>query len=1714
MRKLTLALITLITLSASAQTEKTQSLGTKTNSIEVLGGLYADSGFYMPYRAISWTPYRAGAIQLHTGNKLPYYWDGTMWLPFVDTLKLTTRYTVDSLKGDYIRNQYAIREVKKAKFDSANVKTLRIGDSLGVGIKLTNSPLGWASTNGSGNLFMVADGYASNGTLPANKPYISFSFGSSGGSGTARGIGVAMVDTLGVAAWQWNPQYLQNSSNARWAGQVFTPDVTRAGLNWGYGNGVIINTAGTNVYDFNTPGTSILNDSTIKLPNIKTYSSGGNKAVVWNSITKRLELANSSSSEIPADFSLSAIGSSPNANGASYSSTTGLFNLQPASRSFGGVITTGSQPFQGQKRWFSSTDTIATWYIDTTVRSILYANGIQSWKLNNGATESGYIGYSTPIGTPGIIFNNAAGTGRSQIRQYVDTGGIAIGSESGSGVIPGNSLVVLNNGHTFVTGFSGSTQGPPLVTDRGALLQVGDPVISLGDVSRLSFAAQDILYTSNRNSINTGIWSFVGSNDVSGYPFYSGRRGRGTMSAPSAVLIGDTLGKVGFGVFDGSVWQPFNSASFNVISDGNASPGSTPTKFTLGTTPAGSETQQTRFEIGSNGQLKANAYGIGTFTGTAAKWAAFTSSGNVIEVDPPSAASETMNAVADIPALLAYSGTATTLAVKDATRGGIFNIYPSATTGYTADNGLVFHLSDGRWAVRDISQMSMLHVEWFDVTGSGSDETTNFQAAINAAQTLKYGLALQRKTYVANIQITGQLYLEGNGAGITPATNTATIYIRHGSVPLIIKNLTCAQSTVSRAWTQADGIYIDGNGSSEDYITIDNVQFTGCAGYGLYAVGNSTSNGFVQRLHVTNSKFVQCQYAGLRAEGVCLEWQIIGCFFNQSGQGGALPVTSDQLTHPASPSREFRRGAVELLRWYDADNSANNSLTPNRINFIGDNFIPYDTTVANRQIASVYVSAGNSVVIQGSNFELSHPAVWAAREDGVGDGNYATSANSLLLIGNTIRINSGDIANPQPMVLNDGFRNMVMENNIIRGVGTPTVYAVVLNRWDGTGANYFGPFDYKRNNRVTGISIKDTSAYNGGHYVKYLANTYAATSSISGTTSKYAVSMQGSRMRVVSSSGGQGIDAISTDSNIFDVMDGTTVTLEAYKTSTRSVILHHNSDDGNGGGVKLKGRLLLSDAADETMSSDDQSVVLEYHESDSAWHEVGKNFQGIPVNKHYALLSDLDATTLYGGTYYIKQGTTAGTYPSGFGATATGTLLVLTSAADNKWIASTAGVNQTQILWQNNSNTGWYRNYSGSSGTYSSWVQFNSGASTVGTFSNTATANGLDITSGVITLHAADASNPGALSTGTQTLPGTYTLQNTLTSRAIVPSASNTYDLGSNASLYATAYINNIRGGSTATAFTFKQATSERARFAATTGNLLIGTTTDDGVTGHLLQVAGSITGTANIISGTNGNGYIELNSQSPSVPAAPTSAGNIRLYATGGGDLSWKNQNDGFSRKLAATLTADRVYTFPDADITVVGTSATQSLTNKTINANLNTVSNITNSNLSGSAGITYANLQQVSAHKMLVNNTASAATVAEDNFNHPGMQTYTGTITWDGTAPSGTTTHTYNWIQVGNMVTLNISLIYGTAGTTNTNVTMSLPADCPAPVQPTGASTASGGKWFPGYGYIDASTTGNPGNCRVSLQSDGAGGWKVAVIGASQSAKTAQVTVQYFIN
>jgi hypothetical protein len=159
----------------------------------------------------------------------------------------------------------------------------------------------------------------------------------------------------------------------------------------------------------------------------------------------------------------------------------------------------------------------------------------------------------------------------------------------------------------------------------------------------------------------------------------------------------------------------------------------------------------------------------------------------------------------------------------------------------------------------------------------------------------------------------------------------------------------------------------------------------------------------------------------------------------------------------------------------------------------------------------------------------------------------------------------------------------------------------------------------------------------------------------------------------------------------------------------------------------------------------------------------------------------------------------------------------------------------------------------------------------------------------------------------------------------------------------------------------------------------------------------------------------------------------------------------------------------------------------------------------------------KSMSAYSMRVNNTNATANATQTTYRSPGIQTYTGSITWTATtAPSGVTNHSYNWTQIGNLVTLNITLNYSVAGSTVSIAVMDLPSDCPNPVKPSGLTSANE-KLYTGSGRLSTSTTvvsvtQIPAEVNIRNNST-ATGFQVYVQNSSTlAARLAIVTIQYY--
>ena len=92
------------------------------------------------------------------------------------------------------------------------------------------------------------------------------------------------------------------------------------------------------------------------------------------------------------------------------------------------------------------------------------------------------------------------------------------------------------------------------------------------------------------------------------------------------------------------------------------------------------------------------------------------------------------------------------------------------------------------------------------------------------------------------------------------------------------------------------------------------------------------------------------------------------------------------------------------------------------------------------------------------------------------------------------------------------------------------------------------------------------------------------------------------------------------------------------------------------------------------------------------------------------------------------------------------------------------------------------------------------------------------------------------------------------------------------------------------------------------------------------------------------------------------------------GGDITNDNFNEIYSKLGDGTTLYS--LTFPNATDTIVARDTSDTLTNKTIDASNNTISNITNSMLSGSAGISNANLANSSF--TLVDESSTSSTIS----------------------------------------------------------------------------------------------------------------------------------------
>jgi len=158
----------------------------------------------------------------------------------------------------------------------------------------------------------------------------------------------------------------------------------------------------------------------------------------------------------------------------------------------------------------------------------------------------------------------------------------------------------------------------------------------------------------------------------------------------------------------------------------------------------------------------------------------------------------------------------------------------------------------------------------------------------------------------------------------------------------------------------------------------------------------------------------------------------------------------------------------------------------------------------------------------------------------------------------------------------------------------------------------------------------------------------------------------------------------------------------------------------------------------------------------------------------------------------------------------------------------------------------------------------------------------------------------------------------------------------------------------------------------------------------------------------------------------------------------------------------------------------------------------------------------KSIAAYSFQANNTNATANVSTFTFREQASQSLSSGITWNNTSPSGTQTHQYRWNQIGNLVTLYITLVYGTAGSNNSQVQIALPSDLPTPYSPTGLTSASNMLYY-GAANMATAVTGVITVTRPCMlrRNSANNGFEILVTAATAQAMTfVSITIQYFTN
>ena len=253
------------------------------------------------------------------------------------------------------------------------------------------------------------------------------------------------------------------------------------------------------------------------------------------------------------------------------------------------------------------------------------------------------------------------------------------------------------------------------------------------------------------------------------------------------------------------------------------------------------------------------------------------------------------------------------------------------------------------------------------------------------------------------------------------------------------------------------------------------------------------------------------------------------------------------------------------------------------------------------------------------------------------------------------------------------------------------------------------------------------------------------------------------------------------------------------------------------------------------------------------------------------------------------------------------------------------------------------------------------------------------------------------------------------------------------------------------------------------------------------------------------------------SANASPVIAAWNYVIAVASGDsleLMWATSNDNVVIK--ATAATSPHPSIPSAILTVTQQSGIMAGTGISPLDTANMLSNYARTNLVNTklniSDTSTLQPKSIPSYTFLANNTTATANAQALPFKDTSG-VYTGTITWNGTAPTSGT-FSYRFTRIGKMVTINISLVYANAGSANSTIVITLPTDAPTPTKPAGLTSASN-LLYPCYGGVNITNQSTLTNAafRGFLRNNSANnGFEFTIAHAATTAVNAFVTCTYF--